>query len=72
MKMDRIQHRGIITKEQKGGHFIIALDDLDDHIVEARLSGKMRIHRIKVCVGDEVTVELSPYDLTKGRIIQRH
>lgn len=69
--MDRIQHRGIITQEQKGGHFIIDLSEIE-HTVTARIGGKMRIHRIKLCVGDEVTVELSPYDLTKGRIIRRH
>jgi len=69
--MDRIIQRGTIIEEHKGGHFIVELPDLE-HKVEARLSGKIRISRIHLCVGDEVTVELSPYDLTKGRITWRH
>lgn len=69
--MDRILQRGVITEEHKGGHFIVELLDLE-YTVTARIGGKMRIHRIKLCLGDEVTVELSPYDLTKGRIIRRH
>ncbi len=42
------------------------------HEVLAHISGKMRMHLIKVLPGDKVTVELSPYDLTKGRITRRH
>ena len=41
------------------------------HIVEAHVSGKIRMHNIRILPGDSVTVELSPYDLTKGRIIYR-
>jgi translation initiation factor IF-1 len=44
----------------------------DGHEVLAHLSGKMRKHYIKVLAGDKVTVELSPYDLTKGRVTYRH
>jgi translation initiation factor IF-1 len=44
----------------------------DGHEVLAHLSGKMRKHYIKVLAGDRVTVELSPYDLTKGRVTFRH
>jgi translation initiation factor IF-1 len=44
----------------------------DGHEVLAHLAGKMRKHFIKVLAGDRVTVELSPYDLTKGRITYRH
>ncbi|HEU4389555.1 MAG TPA: translation initiation factor IF-1 [Blastocatellia bacterium] len=44
----------------------------ENHQVLAHLSGKMRKHYIKVLAGDRVTVELSPYDLTKGRITYRH
>ena len=44
----------------------------EDHAVLAHLSGKMRKNYIKVLAGDRVTVELSPYDLTKGRITYRH
>lgn len=42
------------------------------HIILAHLSGKMRLNRISVVPGDRVTVEVTPYDLTKGRIIYRH
>ena len=44
----------------------------EGHEVLAHLSGKMRKHYIKVLAGDRVTVELSPYDLTKGRVTYRH
>ncbi len=43
-----------------------------DWIVHARISGKMRINYIKILPGDKVTVEISPYDITKGRILFRH
>lgn len=42
------------------------------HEILTHLSGKMRIHRIRLITGDKVTVEISPYDLTKGRVIYRH
>lgn len=41
------------------------------NLILAYLSGKMRLHRIRITVGDEVKVEMSPYDLTKGRIVYR-
>jgi translation initiation factor IF-1 len=43
----------------------------DDHIILAHVAGKLRMYFIKVLPGDKVTVEISPYDLTKGRIIYR-
>ena len=42
------------------------------HMVLAHISGKMRMHFIKILPGDKVTVELSPYDLTRGRIVYRY
>jgi translation initiation factor IF-1 len=42
------------------------------HVILAHVSGKMRMHFIKIQPGDRVTVELSPYDLTRGRIVYRH
>ena len=45
---------------------------VNDHEVLATLSGKMKMHRIRVLPGDRVTVEFTPYDLTKGRITRRH
>lgn len=41
------------------------------HVILAHLSGKMRMHKIRILPGDHVTVEMTPYDLTKGRIIYR-
>jgi translation initiation factor IF-1 len=49
--------------------FRVRLDN--DHLVLAHISGKMRKHYIKILTGDRVTVELSPYDLTRGRITYR-
>lgn len=43
----------------------------NDHVILAHLSGKMRLHRLKILPGDTVTMEVSPYDLTKGRIVYR-
>jgi len=43
----------------------------NDHLVTAHISGKMRKHYIRILTGDKVTVELTPYDLSKGRIIYR-
>jgi translation initiation factor IF-1 len=42
------------------------------HVIIAHVSGKMRMHFIRILAGDTVTIEMSPYDLTKGRIILRH
>jgi translation initiation factor IF-1 len=44
----------------------------NDHVVTAHISGKMRKYFIKIATGDKVTLEMSPYDLTKGRIVYRH
>ena len=51
--------------------FRVKIDDVDREII-AYLAGKMRQFKIKVLLGDKVEVEISPYDLTKGRIIHRH
>jgi translation initiation factor IF-1 len=46
--------------------------DNSDHVVLAQISGKMRKNRIRILVGDRVSIELSPYDLTRGRITYRY
>nr|ALO21384.1 translational initiation factor 1 [Golenkinia longispicula] len=61
---------GIITHNLSNGKFRVKLENGVQVI--AHLSGKIRQNRIKIVVGDKVTVELSPYDLTKGRIVFRH
>ena len=67
----RIHQRAIVLQVLKGGTFRCHLQDNKDHEVNAHLCGNMRINRIVLCAGDEVTVELSPYDLRRGRVIWR-
>ena len=68
----RIYQRAIVEQVLKGGTFRCHLQDNEDHEINAHLCGNMRRHRIALCVGDEVTLELSPYDLHAGRVIWRH
>ncbi len=70
-----IQVDGIIIECLPNTTFKVQLNDPDypsDHTVLCHLSGKMRIHYIRIIPGDHVTIELTPYDLTKGRIVYRH
>ena len=60
---------GSVIEALPGGLFKVKLEN--DHMVLAHLSGKMRLHRLKILPGDTVTMEVSPYDLTKGRIVYR-
>ncbi|MCS7249365.1 MAG: translation initiation factor IF-1 [candidate division WOR-3 bacterium] len=69
-KKNTIQMDGTVIEALPNAFFRVQLDN--GHIVLAHLSGKMRIHFIKVVKGDRVTVELSPYDLNRGRIIYRY
>jgi translation initiation factor IF-1 len=68
-KEEGIEVQGIIVEKHPGGTFEVRLDD--KHIVLAQIAGKLRKHRIRILTGDRVTVELSPYDLTRGRITYR-
>ncbi len=61
---------GVITDTLPNAMFKVKLDN--GHEILAHISGKMRMNYIKILVGDKVTVELSPYDLTKGRITYRY
>lgn len=61
---------GVITDTLPNAMFKVKLDN--GHGVLAHISGKMRMNYIKILVGDKVTVELSPYDLKKGRITYRY
>lgn len=62
---------GVIVDKQPNAAFKVQIQNTE-HIVLAQISGKMRKHRIRILVGDRVSVEMSPYDLTKGRITYRH
>lgn len=68
-KDDVIVVRGIIDELLPGATFRVRLEN--DLEIIAHLAGKMRMNRIKLGVGDEVKVELTPYDLTRGRITYR-
>jgi len=66
---DVVEVRGTVEELLPGATFRIKLKN--DHEVIAHLAGKMRMNRIRLGVGDEVKMELTPYDLTKGRITYR-
>jgi translation initiation factor IF-1 len=68
-KEDLIEFTGTVLELLPNAMFRVKLDN--DHIVLAHTSGRMRKNRIRVLAGDRVTVEMTPYDLTKGRIIFR-
>ena len=69
VKEEAIQVEGTIIETLPNAMFRVELEN--KHVVLAHVSGKMRMHFIKILPGDKVTVELSPYDLTRGRIIYR-
>ena len=68
-KQDLLQFKGTVTDLLPNGMFRVKLEN--GHIVTAHTAGKLRKNRIRVLQGDNVTVEMTPYDLTKGRIIFR-
>jgi len=65
-----IEVEGVIIESLPNTTFKVKLSN--GHVILATLSGKMRKFNIRTLTGDRVTVELTPYDLTKGRIVQRH
>ncbi len=67
---ETIEVDGTITEALPNTMFRVRLDN--GHEVLAHISGKMRMYYIRILLGDRVTVELSPYDLTRGRITFRH
>ncbi|HAG51232.1 MAG: translation initiation factor IF-1 [Deltaproteobacteria bacterium GWC2_42_51] len=69
VKEEAIQVEGTVIETLPNAMFRVELEN--KHVVLAHVSGKMRMHFIKILPGDKVTVELSPYDLTRGRIIYR-
>jgi translation initiation factor IF-1 len=69
-KEEKIELEGEVVEAFRSGMFRIALDN--GHETLGYTAGKMRRYRIKVFPGDRIKVELSPYDLTRGRIVYRH
>jgi translation initiation factor IF-1 len=68
---DVIVANGLITKENGNSFFSVELDDPVGHKCLCKPSGRLTVCKIQLLVGDKVTVELSPYDLSKGRITLR-
>ena len=68
-KQAAIEKDGTIIEALSNAMFRVELDN--GHVLTAHISGKMRMHYIRILPGDKVRVEMSPYDLTKGRIIWR-
>ncbi len=68
-KEEPIEMEGVVTETLPNTTFRVELEN--GHIVTAHISGKMRKHYIRILTGDTVTVELTPYDLSKGRITYR-
>ncbi|MNL42604.1 Translation initiation factor IF-1 [compost metagenome] len=70
VKEDTLEMEGVVLEALPNTMFRVQLDN--GHTVLAHISGKMRKHFIKILMGDKVKVELSPYDLSRGRITYRH
>jgi translation initiation factor IF-1 len=73
-KEEPIRVQGTVKQALPNARFKVELDEgegEESHEVLAHVSGKMRMHFIRIVPGDRVTVEMSPYDLTKGRIVYR-
>ena len=68
-KDDAIEVEGIVVEKLPNATFKVELEN--KHVITAHISGKLRLNFIRIIPGDKVLVEMSPYDLTKGRIIWR-
>ena len=66
---DMIEVEGLVVELLPNTMFKVAINN--NHIILAHISGKLRMNNIRILPGDKVTIEMSPYDLTKGRIIWR-
>lgn len=69
-KQELIKQDGIIEEALSNAMFRVRLQN--DHLIVATISGKMRMHYIRILPGDKVAVEMSPYDLSRGRITYRY
>ena len=69
-KEELLEFPGVVTELLPNATFKVKLEN--DHEIIAHTAGKMKKNRIRVLAGDQVTVEMTPYDLTKGRITYRH
>ena len=69
VKDKKILTQGIVVEALPSTHFKVQLED--GRVISAHLAGKMRMFRIKILPGDKVTIEMSPYDKNRGRIVYR-
>ncbi len=69
-KQESIQVEGSVVETLPNASFRVRLEN--DHVILAHISGKMRMNYIRILPGDKVLIELSPYDLTRGRIVYRY
>ena len=69
-KKNLIAQDGVIEEALSNAMFRVKLEN--DHLIVATISGKMRMHYVRILPGDKVAVEMSPYDLTRGRITYRY
>ena len=69
-KEDMIEMNGVVNEVLPDTRFRVELEN--GHVIIAYMAGKMRKHRIRILAGDKVSLELTPYDLSKGRITFRH
>lgn len=65
-----IEIEGTVLETLPNAMFRVELEN--GHVILAHISGKMRMHYIRILPGDKVTIEMTPYDLSKGRIVYRH
>ncbi len=70
-KEELLKFPGIVNEILPNAMFRVELEE-NGHVVLAHTSGKMRKNRIRILVGDRVDIEMTPYDLSKGRIVYRH
>jgi translation initiation factor IF-1 len=69
-KEELLQFEGVVTEVLPEGRYRVRL--ANDHVIMAYTAGRMKKNRIRTLAGDRVTVEISPYDLDKGRLVFRH
>ena len=69
-KEETLEMDGVVTEILPGGQFRVQIEG--ERIVLAYTAGKMRKHRIRTMVGDKVIIEMTPYDLERGRLVYRH
>ena len=69
-KQSSIQQDGTVIESLGNAMFRVELEN--GHVITAHISGKMRMHRIRILPGDKVQVEITPYDMTRGRITYRY